>query len=158
MSPGMSRHAPRVRAAQARMEAKAAARAAAAEKPTEAPVQKRAEAPAQKPAEAPAQRQRQGLWRAFSFGKKGQQARRARRRFCSNTILGNRVAGAARLPRKLQRRLQGRFAGPTLLASCTARRMHCSSRQALQVGLQSGGSINAVHAASKVGCADRLVA
>ena len=64
----MSRHAPRVRAAQARMEAKAAARAAAAEKPTEAP--------AKKPAEAPAQHQRQGLWRSFSFGKKSPQVRR----------------------------------------------------------------------------------
>jgi endonuclease YncB( thermonuclease family) len=53
------------------MEAKAAARNKAAEKPTQAP--------AQKPAEAPAQRQRQGLWRSFSFGKKGPQARRARR-------------------------------------------------------------------------------
>jgi hypothetical protein len=35
--------------------------------------------------------------------------------------------------------------------------MHCSSCQALQVGLQSGGLVTAVRAASKVGRSDRLV-
>ncbi len=66
------------------------------------------------------------------------------------------ILEAGSLPRRIRRaseeHLQGR------LRPDTARRMRCSSCQALQAGVQSGSCVTGVQAASKVGYTGRLVA